>query len=156
MSKRNAIKYVQNDEPAFIRQFKQKIGYKEGPNVDTKRQKLEYDDDEDEDRSDTEEEKPVVVVLKPGDLTAEEASEADQLQKKVEEEAAIRDGKITFKKPVKKTEGTPSEEPAPDSAPKPAKDKGKSKDKDKKKKDKEQKKAHSLLSFGDEEEEEEG
>ena len=36
MSKRNAIKYVQNEEPAFIRQFKEKIGYKEGPDVDTK------------------------------------------------------------------------------------------------------------------------
>ena len=36
MSKRGGIKYVQNDEPAFIRQFKQKIGYKEGPDVDTK------------------------------------------------------------------------------------------------------------------------
>ena len=36
MSKRNAIGYIQNEEPSFIRQFKEKIGYKEGPDVDTK------------------------------------------------------------------------------------------------------------------------
>ena len=36
MSKRNAVKYVQNDEPAFIQQFKARVGYKEGPDVDTK------------------------------------------------------------------------------------------------------------------------
>ena len=46
------------------------------------RQKLEYE--ENEDRSDTEEEKPVVVVLKTGDLTAEEVEEVDELKKKLE------------------------------------------------------------------------
>jgi hypothetical protein len=46
------------------------------------RQKLEYDDNDD--RSDNEDEKPVVVVLKKGDLTAEEASEEDVLQKMLE------------------------------------------------------------------------
>ena len=46
------------------------------------RQKLEYE--ENEDRSDTEEEKPVVVVLKTGDLTAEEFEEVDMLKKKLE------------------------------------------------------------------------
>lgn len=30
------IAYVQNDEPDFIKKFKQKVGYKEGPTVDTK------------------------------------------------------------------------------------------------------------------------
>lgn len=46
------------------------------------RQKLEYE--ENEDRSDTEEEKPVVVVLKTGDLTAEDVDEIDMLKKKQE------------------------------------------------------------------------
>ena len=32
----HGVQYVQNEEPAFIRQFKEKIGYKEGPDVDTK------------------------------------------------------------------------------------------------------------------------
>lgn len=30
------IAYVQNDEPDFIKKFKQKVGYREGPTVDTK------------------------------------------------------------------------------------------------------------------------
>ncbi|KAK7114605.1 uncharacterized protein KIAA1143 homolog [Littorina saxatilis] len=147
MSKRNKVKYV-GEEPSFIRQFKERVGYKEGPGVDTKRQKLDYEED---DRSDTEEEKPVVVVLKAGDLTAEEVSEEDQFKKLIEEEEAIRDGKITFKKPEKKGEETPADTPEADDQTKPVKDKGKNKDK--KKKDKEKKKS-SLLSFDDEEEEE--
>ncbi|KAK7505664.1 hypothetical protein BaRGS_00002935, partial [Batillaria attramentaria] len=68
MSKRSGVQFVQNDEPAFIRQFKEKVGYKEGPNVDTKRQRLEYQDD-DEDRPETEDEKPIVVVLNGGRTT---------------------------------------------------------------------------------------
>lgn len=35
MSKRRNVQFVR-DEPSFIRQFKEKIGYKEGPTVDTK------------------------------------------------------------------------------------------------------------------------
>ena len=30
------VQYVQNEEPAFIRQMKEKAGYKEGPNIDSK------------------------------------------------------------------------------------------------------------------------
>ena len=48
-----------------------------------KREGLQYEED---DRSDTEEEKPVVVVLKDGDLTEEQASEVKKdLQDKAEE-----------------------------------------------------------------------
>jgi hypothetical protein len=36
MSKRSGVSYIQQDEPTFLKQFKQRIGYKEGPNVDTK------------------------------------------------------------------------------------------------------------------------
>jgi len=32
----NKIKYVKNEEPSFIKAFKQKVGYKEGPDVDSK------------------------------------------------------------------------------------------------------------------------
>ena len=35
MSKRN-ISYVQQDEPSFLKKFKEHIGYKEGPTVETK------------------------------------------------------------------------------------------------------------------------
>lgn len=45
------------------------------------REELAY---EDEDRSDNEDEKPVVVVLEEGDLTAEEAQETRKYQSPVE------------------------------------------------------------------------
>ena len=35
MSKRN-ISYVAHEEPDFIKKFKQKVGYKEGPGIDAK------------------------------------------------------------------------------------------------------------------------
>jgi len=35
MSKRN-ISYTQQDEPAFLKRFKEKIGYKEGPDINAK------------------------------------------------------------------------------------------------------------------------
>ena len=35
MSKRN-IAYTQQDEPAFLKRFKEKIGYKEAPGIDAK------------------------------------------------------------------------------------------------------------------------
>ena len=30
------VSYIKQDEPTFLRQFKERIGYQEGPNVDTK------------------------------------------------------------------------------------------------------------------------
>lgn len=70
MSKRN-VAFIKPDEPAFLKRIKKQIGYKEGPNVDTKRQELEdeYLSGDDE----RNEEAPQVVVLKEGDLTAEQA-----------------------------------------------------------------------------------
>ncbi|KAG8238158.1 hypothetical protein J437_LFUL017994 [Ladona fulva] len=72
MSKRN-VSYVKPAEPKFLAQLKAEIGYKEGPTVDTKREiNPEISDDE---NCEKDEEQPVVVVLRPGDLTAEEAAE---------------------------------------------------------------------------------
>ena len=36
MAGRKNISFIKNDEPAFIKAFKQKVGYKEGPTVDSK------------------------------------------------------------------------------------------------------------------------
>ncbi|ESO86783.1 hypothetical protein LOTGIDRAFT_89339, partial [Lottia gigantea] len=99
MSRKNKVAFIQNEEPAFIKQFKERIGYKEGPNVNTKRDEVEYDDSDDEGRE-KEEEKPTVVVLKPGDISQEEA---DKIMKEAEEPAHKIGEKITFKKPVKRT-----------------------------------------------------
>lgn len=34
--KKHNISYIKPEEPKFLRDLKEKIGYKEGPNVDTK------------------------------------------------------------------------------------------------------------------------
>lgn len=36
MSKRNQVSYVQPAEPAFLARFKEQVGYREGPTVETK------------------------------------------------------------------------------------------------------------------------
>ena len=36
MSKRNQVSYVRPAEPAFLARFKERVGYKEGPTVETK------------------------------------------------------------------------------------------------------------------------
>ncbi|XP_024868845.1 uncharacterized protein KIAA1143 homolog [Temnothorax curvispinosus] len=95
--KKHNISYIKPDEPKFLRELKEKIGYKEGPTVDTKREVLpEIFDDEKEELTD---EKPVVVILNSGDLTAEEA-DAFKKQKEKEENNAPADlsKKIIFRK----------------------------------------------------------
>nr|XP_045055774.2 uncharacterized protein KIAA1143 homolog isoform X1 [Desmodus rotundus] len=71
MSKRNQVSYVRPAEPAFLARFKERVGYREGPTVETKRIQPQLAD-EDGDHSDKEDEQPQVVVLKKGDLSAEE------------------------------------------------------------------------------------
>ena len=33
---KKGVNYIVQEEPAFLKQFKQKVGYKEGPTIDTK------------------------------------------------------------------------------------------------------------------------
>lgn len=93
MSKRN-ISYIKPAEPSFLRKIKEQIGYKEGPTVDTKVGQVEISYNLSiecalckrcyfnfkkqlsayEEEDDSIDEQPTVVVLKPGDLTAEEAA----------------------------------------------------------------------------------
>ncbi|KAF5905767.1 uncharacterized protein DAT39_004482 [Clarias magur] len=74
MSKKGNVSWVKPSEPSFLRKFKNDVGYKEGPTVETKRQELPKCD-EDSGDSDREDEMPQVVVLKKGDLSAEEATQ---------------------------------------------------------------------------------
>ncbi|XP_078043410.1 uncharacterized protein KIAA1143 homolog [Augochlora pura] len=127
--KKHNVSYIKPDEPKFLRELKERAGYKEGPTIDTKREVLpEYSDDEKEEPM---EEQPVVVVLSAGDLTAEEA---DAFIKQKEEENANAPADlskpIVFKKKKDATE--------PDAVDKPVK---------KKMKKAKQKKA--VLSFND-------
>nr|XP_028605546.1 uncharacterized protein KIAA1143 homolog isoform X1 [Podarcis muralis] len=105
MSKKNQVSYVRPAEPAFLSRFKARVGYREGPTVDTKREQLPADDDDD--GSDKEDEQPQVIVLKKGDLSAEEVmkikKEVKETPKATDEEADSGDGKIMFRKPPKRS-----------------------------------------------------
>ncbi|XP_067853766.1 uncharacterized protein KIAA1143 homolog [Heptranchias perlo] len=151
MSKKSNVSYVKPAEPAFIRKFKEDVGYKEGPTVETKRQQLPVDSDSGQ--SDTDDEQPQVVVLRQGDLTADEAAKIKQLTEssKKSEEPEPEDGKIVFRKPAKRSTddkfagltATSSKKKKEDQ-----KDRTDSKSSENKPK---QVKNSSLLSFGDEE-----
>ncbi|XP_064467039.1 uncharacterized protein KIAA1143 homolog [Ornithodoros turicata] len=93
---RHNVTCIKPSDPPFIKKMKERIGYTEGPTVDTKRETLAHDLPAD--REDREDEKPVVVVMKAGDLTAEEA---DAVRRKQEEDAP-NDGKIVYSKPSKR------------------------------------------------------
>nr|XP_054360800.1 uncharacterized protein KIAA1143 homolog isoform X1 [Mirounga angustirostris] len=104
MSKRNQVSYVRPAEPAFLARFKEQVGYREGPTVETKRIQPQLPD-EDGDHSDKEDEQPQVVVLKKGDLSVEEVMKIKSEIKaaKADEEPAIVDGRIMYRKPVKRS-----------------------------------------------------
>lgn len=155
-NKASGVSWVKPAEPSFLKKFKSDVGYKEGPTVDTKRQVMPTLDDDS--GSDREDELPQVVVLKDGDLTAEEV-------KKVKDEARggdgaekddepPPDGKILFKKPAKRSSDKFQGITA--SSSKKKKNDGEEKEKKEKEvKSGKQVKNNSLLSFGGDEEEEE-
>ncbi|XP_060637753.2 uncharacterized protein KIAA1143 homolog [Anolis sagrei] len=103
MSKRNQVSYVKPAEPAFLSRFKERVGFREGPTVETKREQLPTPDDDD-DASDKEDEQPQVIVLKKGDLTAEEVMKIKNEMKEVSKttDPEPEDGKIVFRKPSKR------------------------------------------------------
>ncbi|GFO24028.1 low quality protein: uncharacterized protein kiaa1143 homolog [Plakobranchus ocellatus] len=150
---RHGVQYVNNEEPSFIRQFKQRIGHKDAPDINAKHSAPKFDEDsEDEDAPEPEDEKPVVVVLKSGHLTEEEA-QAEQT--KIDQGPARLDEKIKFKKPTKRgaevTEESQTSLTEEDEAKKKKKNKLSKKSSSSKPKHN-----SSLLSFGDEEEDEQG
>nr|AAH66704.1 Zgc:77056 protein [Danio rerio] len=71
MSKKGNVSWVKPAEPSFLKKFKNDVGFKEGPTVETKKEQMPQCDDDSGD-SDREDEMPQVVVLKKGDLSAEE------------------------------------------------------------------------------------
>ncbi|KAG4077261.1 hypothetical protein HA402_009890 [Bradysia odoriphaga] len=69
MSKRNQVQFSRPEDPKFLKLIKEQIGYKNEPSVDTKRQKLNQEFD---DSSDSDDEQPQIVIVKSGDLSAEQ------------------------------------------------------------------------------------
>ena len=101
---KNKLEYVKQQEPKFLRDFKTRTNFKEGATVETKRRKDEVKQIEDDDREDREDEKPVVCVLKDGDLTEEDYENYCKHKKEQEgDNASNSEGKIMFKKPMKRT-----------------------------------------------------
>ncbi|XP_061393281.1 uncharacterized protein KIAA1143 homolog [Musca vetustissima] len=152
MSKRN-IAYIKPQDPSFLAKLKQEIGYKEGPNVDTKRQKLENLEDNisDSDEPEREDEKPLVVVLNSGDLTAQEAeAEQKRLAKEAAEARADLSKPIVFRKKHNSKEGSDIALETSSSS-----KSTKSSNKDEKRKKSDNKKSIKLSFNADEEEQEE-
>ena len=161
---RDQVHNIEQQVPKFIREFREKTGQaaKDVPNIDSKRQQpvRPPSDGEDEDRP---EETPIVCVGKgvseeealtfTKDKFGDEAVEKSALKRKHEDEddgsggGGVNDteanGKLMFKKPTKEWDTS--------------KDSKKKKDKSSKSSSKGPKVQNkTLLSFGDEEEEEEG
>lgn len=99
MSKRS-VSFIKPDEPSFLKKLKSQVGYQEGPTIDTKREELETFCDNELEYHD--EEQPTVVVLKSGDLTAEEvAIEKNRLEQEEASAPADLSKPIVFKIPIK-------------------------------------------------------
>ncbi|XP_061703916.1 uncharacterized protein KIAA1143 homolog [Cydia pomonella] len=129
--KRN-VNYIKPEDPEFLKIIKRQAGY------DDRNRKFDPLENAEEDFvDDTESEEPQVVVLKPGDLTAEEAEvERKRLEKEAEETKADLSQRVIFKPKSKKTEND-------------------KKGKEPSNKNSNQKKQSQLLSFNDDEEEDE-
>uniref|UniRef100_A0A4W5NHX7 Zgc:77056 n=1 Tax=Hucho hucho TaxID=62062 RepID=A0A4W5NHX7_9TELE len=146
------VSWVKPAEPSFLKKFKNDVGYKEGATIDTKR--LEMPALEDDSGSDREDELPQVVILKKGDLSAEEVLQIKGVKDGTEkEDKPPADGKILFKKPTKRSSDKFQGITA--SSSKKKKSEGKSEGGDEEKKEKTEKKVKnkSLLSFGEDEDE---
>ncbi|XP_052003642.1 uncharacterized protein KIAA1143 homolog [Xyrauchen texanus] len=103
MSKKGNVSWVKPAEPTFLKKFKIDVGFKDGPTVETKKQQMPQGEDDSGD-SDREDEMPQVVVLKKGDLSAEDVVKIkkDTTDSKTDDQPPL-DGKIVFKKPIKRS-----------------------------------------------------
>ncbi|XP_034729760.1 uncharacterized protein KIAA1143 homolog [Etheostoma cragini] len=153
-NKASGVSWVKPAEPSFLKKFKEDVGYKEGPTVDTKRQVMPTLDDN---GSDLEDELPQVVVLKEGHLNAEEVKKIkDEMHTGGGEEKDDErppDGKILFKKPAKRSSSEKFQGITASSSKKKKSDGGEEEGEERKSGKKV--KNNSLLSFGGDEEEEE-
>ncbi|OWR40847.1 uncharacterized protein KIAA1143 homolog [Danaus plexippus] len=93
MNRKRNVSYIKPEDPHFLKILKKEAGY---DNTNHKFDKLENDEEdfvEDEDS-----EQPQIVVLKKGDLTAEEYDiEKERLKKEESESKADLNQKVVFK-----------------------------------------------------------
>ncbi|CRL02922.1 CLUMA_CG015742, isoform A [Clunio marinus] len=144
MSKRN-VAFIKPEEPNFLKRIKQQIGYKEPDTIETKRAAVDNFSDDEEDYQEKDDEKPLVVQIKEGDLTEEEAA---RLAKEESEKPADLNQRIVFKR-KKKDEVDESSKDVDGSSTEKHKN-------SKKVKEKRQKPVKNLLSFEDDNDDDEG
>ncbi|CAF0807111.1 unnamed protein product [Rotaria sordida] len=110
-NRQGKISYNSGDEPAFIRQFKERTGYKAPSTTDDKRQMLinEINDNDERPRDGDyrkDDEKPQIVQLSTNDLSKEEVEIEVAKAKEADEEKKCIDsnGRLLFRKPKEKTD----------------------------------------------------
>ncbi|KAI8422296.1 hypothetical protein MSG28_006175 [Choristoneura fumiferana] len=98
MNRKRNVNYIKPEDPEFLKVIKRQAGYD-----DRNRKFDELENAEEDFVENTESEEPQVVVLKPGDLTAEEAEiEKKRLEKEAEETKADLSQRVIFKPKPKK------------------------------------------------------
>uniref|UniRef100_A0A1E1W7T9 DUF4604 domain-containing protein n=1 Tax=Pectinophora gossypiella TaxID=13191 RepID=A0A1E1W7T9_PECGO len=135
MNKKRNVSFIKPEDPEFLKVLKRQAGYDDKNHKFDELQNADGDFAEDEDT-----EQPQVVVLKPGDLTAEEAEvEKKRLEKEEAETKADLSQKVIFKPKAKSSE--------PES--------NKRKMKEEQNKHSKDKKSRQLLSFADDDDDDE-
>ncbi|KAJ8730799.1 hypothetical protein PYW08_002212 [Mythimna loreyi] len=130
MNRKRNVNYIKPEDPEFLKVLKRQAGYDDKNHKFDELMNNEEDFAEDEDS-----EQPQVVVLKEGDLTAEEAeTERLRIEKLESETKADLSQRVVFK-----TKGKPSTESAT----------AKRKREDASKKNSKEKKSRPILSFSD-------
>ncbi|CAH0714381.1 unnamed protein product, partial [Brenthis ino] len=93
MNRKRNVNYIKPEDPHFLKILKKEAGY---DNVNHKFDKLENSEEDFVDDEDSEQ--PQVVVIKKGDLTAEEAdAEKQRLKKEESETKADLSQRVVFK-----------------------------------------------------------
>ncbi|KAK0425584.1 hypothetical protein QR680_009272 [Steinernema hermaphroditum] len=152
---KQSIAWVDKGDPPFLQKVKAQLGYQEGSKLEDKLASTssahfnEDDREEDDILQLKEEDRPQIVVLNPeSDLSQKEFDKEAKKRAEEEDRKLIEEGKITFKKPAPKREAKGDEKDEEDSE--------KKKSKLAKVQEEEKLKVNTnLLSFGDDEEDDE-
>uniref|UniRef100_A0A1I7ZR08 DUF4604 domain-containing protein n=1 Tax=Steinernema glaseri TaxID=37863 RepID=A0A1I7ZR08_9BILA len=154
---KSSISWVDNGDPPFLQKMKAQLGYQEGPKLEDKMASTssahftEDDREEDDILQLKEEDRPQIVVLNPeSDLTEKDFDKEAKKRSEEEDKKLIEEGKITFKKPAPKRAAKEDDEEEKEEEEKTEKKKSKL---EKAQKEEKLKVNTNLLSFGDEEEE---
>nr|CRZ23786.1 Bm6011 [Brugia malayi] len=116
---RSSITAILQTDPPFIQKIKEKLGYKPPPTIENKFSEtagegyIENDLEDDDLSRINQEDRPQVVILNAQSDLNEKELEAELEKKRAEEDRRkIEEGKIVFKKPVKRKEQHSEEETA--------------------------------------------